>query len=226
MKREVKREKKLPAFSITVADFEVLWGRLLALFENTDKVYSSIEINLPTEKLEFNDIEELKTYASGNGKIRNFSFYLSSNGRRVSVRSYGFLSKSNMEVMAYGDSESWCAGAIETVYSFLHSYKLWYNWFVSAPYGWIFLLLLNTPSIMFFFAPKDAIPATATVIGWLIALFAIGFLYLFKGKLFPASILVITENETFIKRHSAEIGLALAFLSVALTVIGLVVNHK
>jgi hypothetical protein len=94
------------------------------------------------------------------------------------------------------------------------------------PFGWIAIAICYTPEIVLFFLHKGATLDKVSVIGWLIALFTIGFLFFFKSKLFPVSILIFTENESFLKRHSAEIGLALAFLSVALTVIGLFLNHN
>ncbi len=64
MKREVSREKALPAFSIEIGDLELLWGRLLALFDKPEDVYGSIDITLPSESLEFNNIDELKEYSA------------------------------------------------------------------------------------------------------------------------------------------------------------------
>ncbi len=140
MKREVERERKIPAFSIGIGELEVLWGRAVALFEDTEKVYGLIDITLPTEKLEFKDIEELKQYSNLKGRITKFSLWLSQKGRRVSIRS-SHLFYSQAIVSATGETEAWCAGAIETVYSFLQSYKVWYHWLVSAPIGWVLILL-------------------------------------------------------------------------------------
>lgn len=72
MKREVEREKKIPAFSIGVADLEVLWDRIISLFDKEEDVYGAIDINLPREKLEFKDVEELKQYSGFKGRITKF----------------------------------------------------------------------------------------------------------------------------------------------------------
>jgi len=60
MKREVSREKILPAFALEIGDLESLLGRLLALFDKPDEVYCSIDITLPSESITFNNIQELK----------------------------------------------------------------------------------------------------------------------------------------------------------------------
>lgn len=218
MKREVERERKISAFSIEVGELEALWWRLVALFENPENVYGSIDIALPTEKLEFKDIEELKQYPGLKGKVTNFSLWLSKDGRRVFIRSSSRFN-SQAVVRATGETEAWCAGAIETVHSFLQSYKVWYHWFVSAPIGWILILLANIPSIAMLVLPKDAIGKTV-FIGWLATLITLAFLYVFRGKLFPAAALRITDEESFVRRHSAELGLIIALLSAVLTVVG------
>jgi hypothetical protein len=118
------------------------------------------------------------------------------------------------------ETEAWCAGAIETVYSFLRSYKVWYYPLVSAPIGWILIFLLNIPTVAQLFLPKVASIHSTAFIGWVATLIALAFLFAFRGKLFPAAALRITEEENFIRRHSAELGLIIALLSAVLTVVG------
>lgn len=221
MKREVERERKIPAFSIGVGELEVLWGRMVALFDDPKKVYGSITITLPSEKLEFDDIEELKKYPNLKGRITKFSFYLSQSqsGRRVSMWSSS-LFDSQSTISATGESEAWCAGAIEAVYSFLQSYKVWYRWFVAAPVGWFFIVLGNAPILALLALPKGTKIDNTAFIGWLAILVTLGFLYIFKGKLFPASTLRVTNEESFIRRHSPELSLIIALVSAALTILG------
>lgn len=225
MKREVERERKLPAFSIDIGELETLLDRLVSLFDKDENIYSSIDIILPTEKLEFKNVEELKQYRGLKGSISKFSIWVSSGaGRRVSIRKSGILA-SQAEVSATGESEAWCAGAVETVYSFFQSYKLWYRWFVSAPLGWALFILINIPNLAMILLPKGAIGKPA-LIGWLATVATLSFLYIFKGKLFPSATIRITKEESFIRRNSAELGLAIALLSVILTVVGIVINYK
>jgi hypothetical protein len=220
MKREVERKRKIPAFSIGIGELEVLWGRAVALFDDTEKVHGRIEITLPTEKLLFKDIEELKQYSNLKGRITKFSLLLYQGDRDVYIRS-GDPSSSQAIVSATGEAEAWCAGAIETVYSFLQSYKVWYHRFVAAPIGWVLILLFNIPPTigMLFLLKGTTIDRTA-FLGWLAALIALAFLYVLREKLFPAAALRITEEESYIHRHSAELGLIIALLSAVLSAVG------
>ena len=219
MKREVSREKALPAFALEIGDLELLSGRLLALFDKPDDVYGSIDITLPSESLEFKNINELKEYSALRGRITKFDFQLSQDGRRVSVRSSSFLG-SRPEVRASADSEAWCAGAIETVYSFMQANKLWYSWFVSAPIGWMFLVFANIPIIASLFLPKGQSLDKPVFAAWLSITITLGILYLVRSKLLPSSILVVSREEGFIRQHVGELSLLVAIISVILTVVG------
>lgn len=219
MKREVSREKVLPAFSIEIGDLELLWGRLLAQFDKPEDVYGYIEITLPSESLEFKTITELREYSALRGRVTKFKLWLSQGGRRVSFRSSTFLG-SQPEVSACADSEAWCAGAIETVYSFMQANKLWYSWFVSAPIGWVFFIFANIPNIAPLFLPKGESLDKPVFVAWLSITITLGILYLVRSKLLPSSILVITREEGIIRRHLGELSLLVAIISAILTVVG------
>lgn len=220
MKREVERERTLPAFSIDLGELEALWIRLTGLFEKTDKIYSSIELKLPNETLRFDNIHELKQYPYLKGRIREFSLMLSHNDRQVWIRSHRIVNPQAV-VTARAETEAWCAGATETAYSFLQSYRVWFHWFVSAPIGWILLSLANAPGLLRLAFPHSFAPNTTFYAAWLVTLLALGILYGFRRKLFPAVTLRITEEESFIRRHSAELSLVVALISAALTALGL-----
>lgn len=219
MKREVSREKVLPAFLIGIGDLELLWGRLLDLFDRPEEVNCTLDITLPSESLEFNSVAELKSYSALQGRVTNFKFWLSQDGRRVSLRSSSFIG-SRPIVSASADSEAWCAGAIETVYSLLQANKIWYSWFVSAPIGWIFIVIANIPNIALLVLPKGESFDKAASVAWVTVTIVCGFLYLVRAKLLPSSVLVITHEEGFIRRHIGELSLLMAIISVILTVVG------
>lgn len=226
MKRTVEREKNLPAFSIDVAELEVLWGRILALFDQSETTYATLKIRLPSEELEFSSVEELKAYPLLRGKITKFSFFCSQYPKpSISIRSSTFFNPLAV-VSATSDSESWCAGAIETVNSFLQPHRLWYNWFISAPIGWILVFLANLPMIAGFFLPKGTVIDKTVYAGWLAATIAIAIPYFGKSRLLPASVLRLSAEEGFIRRHGIELSLLVAIISAALTVVGWFVGNK
>ncbi|MDD2611012.1 MAG: hypothetical protein PHX60_15270 [Giesbergeria sp.] len=226
MKREVKREKRLPAFSINVDELEILWKRLIALFDENQTVYSTIKISLPSEELEFDTIEELKQYPQLKGNITRFSLWFSQASKRcISIKSSSLLN-SQAGVSASADNEAWCAGAIETTFSFFQTHKLWYHWFVAAPIGWILLLLANGPTIAGFFLPKGEVIDKFFYAGWIAIMLAIAIPYIGKNKLLPSSVIRITDEEGFIRKHGVELSLLIAVVSAVLTVVGWFVGSK
>ena len=44
MKREVKRERALPAFKVDIADLGLLWQRCVAQFGEGDRLYSTLTL--------------------------------------------------------------------------------------------------------------------------------------------------------------------------------------
>lgn len=226
MKREVMREKRLPAFSIGIDEFGILLERLIALFDESKEIYTTIKISLPLEVLEFDTIEELKQYPGLKGKITKFSLSLRQMGTEsISINSNS-LFHSQSEVSARADNEAWCAGAIETTFSFLHAHKLWYHWFVAAPIGWLLMVLCNAPTVASLLLPKGEVIDRFLYAGWLAITLAIAIPYFWKSKYLPASVIRITDEEGFIRKHGIELSLFIAVVSAVLTVIGWFVGSK
>ena len=224
MKREVTREKRLPAFLINIDELEILWERLHKLFDSSETIYSSIDITLPSETLAFKNVEELKEYSKIKGRITKFSFYMSQlGGRRIRVDSNSIFD-TLAKVSTKAETEAWCAGAIETVYTFIKSHQLWYNWFLAAPIGWILFIFANIPSITMIIMPKDTSIDKSIYIAWVTIILVLAILYFLKGKLLPSTVLIITEEEGFIKKNAAELSLSIAVISVILTIVGWFIN--
>jgi hypothetical protein len=123
-------------------------------------------------------------------------------------------------ISATADTEAWCAGAVETARAFLFTYRPWYHWFLSLPLGWMLLILFNAPMIYSWFLPKGEKLEALLLWAWLIAFSVLGFLWAFRAQLFPSSQLVVTEDETWIRRHSAEISLVMGVVSAILAIVG------
>lgn len=207
----------MPSFSITVGELEELWNRIVPMLDSDSNRFS-LDIDLPSEHLEFDSISELRDYSNLPDQLTKFSLYFSGGGKRISIRS-GAFNDTNMVVRTSSDSEAWCAGAIETIYSYLSTYKKWYSWFNVAPVGWFLFIFANIAAVANALLPKDSI-STPVFLSWLAALFTIGILYVFRGKLFPGSTLKIRESEGFFRKHSAELSLVIALISVIITIIG------
>lgn len=219
MKREVQREAKLPAFSVTVGELELLWHRLVALFDSPDGIYATIGINLPSEQLEFRSVEEMKAYPELRGSLTKFSIRLSKGERRIAIRAGGIL-MSRAEATATAESEVWCAGALECVTTFSSAHAVWYNWFLSAPIGWILVVVANAPMLASLAYPKGAQMDKPLVYAWFGVTCTLAFLYVAKGWLLPAAVIRVSEAESLLRRRAPELSLLIALISAALTVIG------
>ena len=219
VKREVTRRKILPTFRVDIAEFGLLWERVLALFEDTAKVHCSLTVELPLETLKFGDLEELRQYQGLPATLTKFSLWFHQGDRHISMKSSGILG-SKPEVSVGGESDAWCAGAVETVFIFFLQHKAPYHWFVVAPIGWALMVLSYGAGLAAFFAPKDTkVPVTA-FIGWVALTVAFALLYAMRTKLFPMAALLIRQNQSFLGKHVAELSLFVAVVSAILTVVG------
>lgn len=227
MEKEVKREKVIPAFSINIDELDILWGKIESLFDPQDKIYSSLDIIFPKEKLTFENIKELRSYQELKGKIFRFSLHVSNNNKRVSLWNSDFsLNDSRATVYASGDSEHWCAGAVDTVYSYLQSYKLWYHWLVVTPFGILLMVLFCVPILLIKTQNQSELIKSWFVFGWSAFLVPLALVFLFKNKILPAAILNFSNDENLLRRYSPEIIAVCAILSVILMVIGFLVSKN
>jgi hypothetical protein len=218
MKREVRREAKLPAFSITLAELELLWGKLVALFDTPEGIYAMIDVTLPSEQLEFRNVEELRNYNALPSQITSFWISLSKGERSVNIRMGSFLIRP--EVSAKAESEVWCAGAVECVMTFAHAHKLWYNWFLAVPVGWALVLVGNIPISMLTLSSKGTHIERTFILAWLAILATLGILYVAKSRLLPPGVIQVSTSEGILKRRAPELALLLALVSAILTIVG------
>lgn len=196
---------------------------MVGLFDSS-KVYTSLHITLPSEKLEFKNIEDLKKYALA-GKITKWHIYfaedsLTTDTRNVlTIRSGSLMGSTLSEVHATSHTEAWCAGANEVVYSFLQSHKVWYHWFLAAPLGVILLVLVNTWSVGRILFPKEIVDKASFIIGWLTITGVFAILYFAKGKLLPSATIRITEEQNFIRRNVSELTLIVTIIALVVAVL-------
>jgi hypothetical protein len=222
MKREVEKEQKLPAFALTGSELELLWERLSELFEAGKPVRSRLHLTLPSEKLHFDGIEELKTYGRVRGRVTQFEIEFSQESRSISVRSAAPIFRPTATVRVRADSDVWCAGAINTVQTVVQPNRTWYWWFVNWPFFLTFFILSMLPWVLSWLGVmtfKDAPPRDA--LAWLSVMLLLGFFSFIKDKLLPAASLTFTDEQNFVRRYAAEISLVLGVISTILGIVAL-----
>ena len=219
MNRHVERRRNLPAFTIELGELEVLWNRMIAVFGPGEPDGAQVKISLRSETLEFRTPDELRGYAELKGRVTKFSLHFYQGCRILNVFP-GSLGNPVPSVFAQGETEAWSAGAVEVVYSFLRSHRLWYHWFVSGPMVMFIFVLALVSSVVVQLLPKSPVFPRWIILAWFSTLMALIVLYLARAILLPSSVLRITNEEGFVRRHIGELSLVLALLSAVLTVVG------
>lgn len=193
---------------------------MIAVFSPGDPAGAHINISLRTEALEFRTLDELRNYAELKGRVTKFSLHFYHGRRILNVFCPSSLVNPVPYVFAQSQTEAWSAGAIEVVYSFLQSHRLWYHWFVSWKVATLISVLWLVPSAAVLLLPKSPAFPRWMVLAWLSTLMAFTVLHFAQAILLPSSVLRITNEENFLRRHVAELSLVLALLSAVLTVVG------
>lgn len=97
---------------------------------------------------------------------------------------------------------------------------------MTAPIGWFLLLLANAPTIASLLLPKGTAIGRFFYAGWLLITIAIAIPYFGKSKLLPASIIRVTDEESFVRKYGVELSLFIAAVSAVLTIIGWFITTK
>lgn len=219
MKREVKRQRKVPAFRCDIAALEALVNKLLPLFENGDPILS-ISVKLKNEEFDFDTIAEMRSNTSLPTVIFNFNMRISDvkSQRRCWLDCSGFLG-STAEFTAFSDNEAWCAGAVEVACAFLSQFKVWYGNIRGWPLIAVFLFSMNLPTIGLLTGQVGALPKMAFYAYGLITIVT-GLILANRRRLLPAAIVTTRDTQPLIRKYLPEITFAVSILALALTIIG------
>lgn len=213
MKRKVEREIRLPAFVLHMSELELLWERVQQLFEGSNTRKESIDLSLPSERLQFDSLDELKAYRQLHGRVTNFALRISQGNMSVTIKTEGLFS--NVPTLKVeGDSDIWCAGAIEAVMPVVLRNRLWYWWLIRTPLMLLFFLGAMMPSLYNWLLSRELKMSTPLATTWLAVVLALGFIGFMREKLLPAATLEFTNNFGFIRKYGTELGLALGLIAI------------
>lgn len=216
MKREVEREIRVTAFSLERGDLELIWKRLMALFDPTQSIRKKIAIQIPSEKLTFESIEELLDYSSLRGIVTKFSIEMRQGQREVTLSS-GSMFSNTPTLKVEGESDIWCAGALEAVNQVVSQRRVWYYWMMNIPYTLIFILMLILPWLKI--GPFSNFPniAPPLMFSWIIAMVFFGYFSQYRNQVLPAASIVFSKDLGFFRRYAGELGLFLGVLAILMS---------
>jgi hypothetical protein len=218
MKKEIVKSATAPAFSVDLAELEVLEERVLELFGADDRAMVSIDFCINNETLKFSSVDDLKEYSDLSGNVPEFNFYIGSGlSKSISISNKSIFSV-KPSIWINGEDSVWVASAMETVMSFLSAHKRWYSW------------ILSFPTMLFFycyavFMPGTIVFVTGPTIGamQLIGLVSVALvvlcMFFFRKKILPPATLKFTDEQSLLKRYGLELTLLMAFLSMVFTAI-------
>ena len=226
MKRIVTREKRLPAFKIDSSAFCLLVDKLVATFPDPKTVHQSIDVNVSEqETLSFNNTSEFQSCTTLPESITRFHISLLQGSQSVGLRSSEYQTCS---VHADGESEAWCAGAVEVALSFLSPHKVWYHILAAQPLV-LRVLLMSIFVVSAAFATMSLFSALITPIQGLntpmsvsasVGLIPLSIIFIIvlanQNRFLPSARIVVRRKEGFIRRHSTEIMLTTSLIGLML----------
>lgn len=218
MKREVEREIRLPAFALPLGELELLWQRMSNVFVGNGDIRKSISLSIPRESLEFDSIDELREYPELRGQVTQFTISMSRGAESIIVKSGGFFSTVPF-LKVRGQTDLWCASAVEAVFGVIHRNRTWYWWLMHLPFTVLFYSAALLPLVVHWLLSREVKYSSPVTLAWFSAVMALGFISFTHEKLLPQATVVISNEQSFIRRYGAEIGLALGLISFVASIL-------
>jgi hypothetical protein len=223
MKREIRRDIKLAPFAFGLAELELLWTRLEALFEDDSEKSFYVDIEFDDEKLTFESLEELRSGKYPRSKSNNFTLHC--HGAKRSVHLYTPPhAGTEPRLVVSSDSEIWAAGAREVVLTVINQNRAWHHWLRPKLMASLLMLgMLTSVAALALVQTRQIAVDRATVFGVAGTVLVLALLVVGRARVLPLATLRLAEEEGFWRRYSVELTLALAFISALLTAYGLLV---
>jgi hypothetical protein len=225
IRRTIDRNERLPDFRCDIAQLQSLFNRIIEHFGETAELSMSISVPLKTEKLDFDNFDEMKLYDGLPPKITKYSISLRErNGNKsCSLRTGLLIEKVQINVSA--DNEAWCAGITELCRDFAQRHRMWYA-FIKRSYLFILFFIMSViPAISKYLFRDDILFSTFySGLRWFFVWISIGMLAYFDDSIFPASIVIIRKERSLWREYVPELSLIVAILALVITIVGVIIQ--
>jgi hypothetical protein len=225
MKRSVRRSVDLPPFSIGLAELCLIWTRLDPMFDGEKDKSFYVDVEFEDETITLESIEELKNTEYQRSKSSTFTLHCHGTDRGLHIYTPPHSGK-KPRLIVTAESEVWVAGAREVVLSIIGQNRSWHHWLQPAALDWIVLILLMVAAGAMAFSlgvNRGAQAADARTLGLAGSGLVLAWLLLGRRRLLPAATLRLKDVESFWRKYSVELTLALAFVSVIVAAAGLLI---
>lgn len=194
-------------------------------FSDDTTLYTSIDINLPGEKLTFATVQEVRDFKGLPPRISDFSVYLSPrlDQRGISLRSHQAFS-GDAYVAVEGDNEAWCTAVCEECARFIGQHRAAHWWVRNKYFGRALLIsLLVGPLVLIGRVREMLAPWVLDV--WTMVNTLVVVLFLFvsiaKQRIAPSAAIIIDRDGSWLRRNSTEVIALLTLISAAAAVLAL-----
>ena len=223
MKRSIRRVVELPSFSLGVAELCLIWTRLEPLFdEDKDKSFY-VEVEFEDETITLESIQELASTSYPRNKTSSFTLHCHGTERGLHIYTPPHSGR-QPRLIVTSESEVWVAGAREVVLNVIDQNRSWHYWLRPRVLDWAVLLLLMIAAgaLAVSLGPNRWIQGSASRIFALAgSALVLAWLLLGRRRLLPPATLRLKDTESFWKRYSVELTLALSLLSLVVATAGL-----
>jgi hypothetical protein len=224
MKQIYMRKVKLPAIRLDLASLEAVINRVIVEAFKDEKAAISININEGNGELSFDSFDDLKAHlpelpATSSDLDLRISSFPSTKSLSLS-RGY-----EHFYVRIMSDSELWNASALEIISSFSKSHMTWYSSshllypfighflypFIGSSIFWNLPFLLQQ---VFDLELSFGLCAVFWLPGAILLI--VGFRY---EQLFPPLVLILSNRESWLNRHSSKITVISAMIGALAAVV-------
>lgn len=155
MKRSVRKQRKVDAFSLNLYELEKLCTVLQKEFRvppypvpQSDNISISIELKFPGETLEFDSVDDIRSNKLPYKKSKEFSIRMYSRAHSFEASKHLILSSGepsgfDASVTSTCDNEEWCVSVNEVLVFHLRRHRVWYYWIIPSLRWFVTTMLLG-----------------------------------------------------------------------------------
>lgn len=168
-----------------------------------------------------NDIEQLLNHEELPDRLTSLSIYAEGTGdkRGSNIRLAFYSFSISLEIDS--PDQLWLLGIYTQIKEFLETKKTWYWWFIKAfPFTYGVVPMLAGVMITVFIKDGEILYSLSTgifMVTWILACY-----FQYKGRFLPYTQIIVRKSDNFL--NNENINILIAFLSLIVSIIGIVVS--
>lgn len=228
MQQRARRESRLRSFRCDVAEANALVDQVRASLGAEAELDETYEISVGGLDFTGRALTDFKE-SSLPAEVYRFSIHISRRGPDWAHSRSWRLYAGNYwpSVSAEGEDPSWCAGVVDVTRRFAREKALWYWWL--HPIG-VRMLVSSLPwlaaAVALLLAVSVRPPRASLIASGIFAILATALFAWRFDRIFPASILLLRESESWWNRNSGTVTALAAVVSALAAVIAAILSRR